>query len=209
MSDGERRMATDQDDGLAQPTGESVARRSDAELVRRSQRDLEAFVDLYDRYVDAVYRYCSRRLPRAAAEDATSTTFLNAIAAIRGFEPERTDAFRSWLFTIARNAVFDQLRRRQNSSIDDVELVERGPSLDELAILSDRRRRLSRAIATLGSDQQQVIHLRLAGLQNPEIGEVLGKSPGAIRVIHHRAVARLRDLLGDRESAGSERTESP
>jgi RNA polymerase sigma-70 factor (ECF subfamily) len=184
------------------------ARPSDAELVRRCQHDLEAFVDLYDRYVDAVYRYCSRRLPSAAAEDATSTTFLNAIGAIRGLGPDRVDAFRPWLFTIAHHAVVDQLRKRQHLPLDEVEIVAPEPSLDERAILADRRRRLSRAIATLGPDQQRVIHLRLAGLDNPEIGEVLGKSPGAIRVIHHRAVARLRGLLGDRNPGATERTES-
>lgn len=177
-----------------EPTGVS-----DAELVRRSQQNLDAFVDLYDRYVGEVYRYCRRRLSRAAAEDATSATFLNALAAIRALDPARAESFRPWLFTIARNAVIDQARRRPAESLDDLELIEPGPSPDELAILSDRRRRLSGAIAALGPEQQQVVNLRLAGLQNPEIGAALGKSPGAVRVIHHRAVARLRQLLGGRD----------
>jgi RNA polymerase sigma-70 factor (ECF subfamily) len=178
----------------------------DAELVRRTHRDLEAFVHLYDRYVDAVFRYCSRRLPRAAAEDATSVTFLNALGAIRGLGPERP--VRPWLFTIAHNAVVDQLRRQQHLPLDEVEISAPGPSLDDRAILTDRRQRLSRAIATLGPDQQQVIHLRLAGLRIPEIGEAMGKSPGAIRVIHHRAVNRLRELMGEQGPAALERTES-
>ena len=178
---------------------------SDAELIRRAHRDLEAFVHLYDRYVDSVFRYCSRRLPSAAAEDATSVTFLNAIGAIRGLEPGRP--FRPWLFTIAHNAVVDQLRRQQHLPIDEVEITAPGPSLDDRAILTDRRQRLARAISTLGPDQQQVIHLRLAGLRVPEIGAVLGKSPGAVRVIHHRAVNRLRVLMDDPGLAALERTE--
>ena len=181
---------------------------SDTELVRRTHHDLEAFVELYDRYVDAVFRYCNRRLAPAAAEDATSITFLNAIRAIRENGPNRVTSFRGWLFTIAHNAVADQLRDRQHLPIDEIEITESGPSLEDRSILTDRRHQLARAISTLGPDQQQVIHLRLAGLQDSEIGEVMRKSPGAIRVIHHRAVNRLRRLIDDRELAAQKRTES-
>ena len=98
--------------------------RTDAELVRRAQADPEAFVDLYSRYVDPVFRYCNRRLTRAAAEDATSITFLNALRAIRGFDPDRS-GFRPWLFTIAHNAVIDQLRARPHDPIDGID-ADRG-----------------------------------------------------------------------------------
>lgn len=192
-------MARTRAEVAARMTSEAEPSISDAELVRRAQRDLDRFVNLYDRYVEAVFRYCSRRLPRAAAEDATSVTFLNAIGAIRDLGPERQHAFRPWLFTIAHNAVIDQLRRRRHLPLDEIEMAEPGPSLDERAILSDRRQRLAWAIGTLGPEQQQVIHLRLAGLPPAEIGEVLGKSAGAVRVIHHRAVNRLRELMDDPE----------
>jgi RNA polymerase sigma-70 factor (ECF subfamily) len=199
-------MTTDRDDTL----GERAAEPSDAELVRRSQRDLDEFVALYDRHVEAIYRYCSRRLDRAAAEDATSTTFLNALAAIRGLDSRRAEAFRPWLFTIARHAVIDQLRRQRGELIDELDLTDDGPLPDDLAILADRRERLSQAMSSLGPDQRRVVRLRLAGMQDPEIGEALGKSPGAIRVIHHRAVARLRDLLGERTSRkGANHHEAP
>ena len=179
---------------------------SDGELVRRAKRDLETFVELYDRYVDAVFRYCNRRLPEAAAEDATSITFLNAMRGIRRVDPDRF-AFRPWLFTIAHNAVVDQLRSRRHLPIDKVQLPEPGPSLEDRVIGAERRQRLSEALRALPPDQQQVMHLRLAGLPNAEIGEVMGKRPGAVRVIHHRAVKRLRQLMGAEESAGSDGTE--
>jgi RNA polymerase sigma-70 factor (ECF subfamily) len=201
-------MARARAETIAQLRIEERPGRDDAELVRQAQRDLDAFVALYDRYVEAVFRYCSRRLPRAAAEDATSVTFLNAIGAIRGLAPERHHAFRAWLFTIAHNAVVDQLRKQPHLPIDDLEFAEPGPSLDDRVVLSDRRERLAWAIGTLGPEQQQVIHLRLAGLQTNEISEALGKSPGAVRVIHHRAVNRLRELMDDSELADTERTES-
>jgi RNA polymerase sigma-70 factor (ECF subfamily) len=168
---------------------------SDAELVRRAQADLEAFVDLYNRYVDPIFRYCNRHLPRTAAEDATSITFLNAIRAIRRFDPERS-GFRSWLFTIAHNAIVDQLRARRHLPIDEVELTATDAALDEGVIAADRRRQFRVALSRLGADQQQVIHLRLAGLSGPEIAEAMGKSQGAVRTIQHRAVRELRRLMG-------------
>lgn len=199
-------MAIAREEATWWPMTEEPAQRSDTELVRMAQRDLEAFVDLYDRYVDAIFRYCNRRLPRAAAEDATSIAFLKAMRGIRKVDPDRF-RFRPWLFTIAHNAVVDQLRSRQHLPIDEVQIEAHGPSLEDRVIGAERRQRLSGALATLPPDQQQVMHLRLAGLPTSEIGDVLGKSPGAVRVIHHRAVKRLRELMEDQMSATSDRTE--
>jgi len=199
-------MAVAREETAWWPMSEEAAQRSDTELVRKAQRDLEAFVDLYDRYVDAVFRYCNRRLPRAAAEDATSIAFLNAMRGIRKVDPDRF-RFRPWLFAIAHNAVVDQLRSRQHLPIDDIKVEEAGPSLEDRVIGAERRQRLSRALATLPPDQQHVMHLRLAGLPTSEIADVLGKSQGAVRVIHHRAVKRLREQLGDQIFAASDRTE--
>jgi RNA polymerase sigma-70 factor (ECF subfamily) len=177
---------------------------TDAELVRRAQADPEAFVDLYSRYVDPVFRYCTRRLTRAAAEDATSITFLNALKAIRRFDPDRS-GFRPWLFTIAHNAVIDQLRLRPHDPIDGIDLVEEGPTLDDYVIANERRRLFGRTVRRLTPDQQQVIHLRLAGLSGAEIADVMDKSPGAVRIIQHRAIKELRRLMGLLEA---DRTES-
>jgi RNA polymerase sigma-70 factor (ECF subfamily) len=177
---------------------------TDAELVRRAQADPEAFVDLYSRYVDPVFRYCTRRLTRAAAEDATSITFLNALKAIRRFDPDGS-GFRPWLFTIAHNAVIDQLRLRPHDPIDGIDLVEEGPTLDDYVIANERRRLFGRTVRRLTPDQQQVIHLRLAGLSGAEIADVMDKSPGAVRISQHRAIKELRRLMGLLEA---DRTES-
>ena len=187
------------------PMTEEPGQRSDSDLVRRARADLDAFVDLYDRYVDPVFRYCNRRLPRAAAEDATSITFLKAMRAIGRVDPDRF-SFRPWLFTIAHNAVVDQLRGRQHVPIDELQLPEPSPSLEDRVIGAERCQRLSEALRELPPDQQQVMHLRLAGLPNAEIGEVMGKNAGAVRVIHHRAVKRLRELMNVDDSERSEGT---
>ncbi len=95
-----------------QPSEEPAA--AEATLVAQARRDPQAFAALYDRYFDAVYRYCYRRLgSREAAEDATSQVFLQALTALPRYR--EGGAFRSWLFTIAHNVVINRARARRPS----------------------------------------------------------------------------------------------
>ena len=75
-------------------------------------------------------------------------------------------------------------------------MADPGPSPEELAIAADRQGRVLRLMTQLSPDQRQVVELRLAGLTDAEIAQVLDRTPGAIRATQFRAVARLRDLLG-------------
>ena len=96
--------ASDQGD----PT--SAEREDEPTLVAAAKRDRRAFEPLYQGYADPVYRYCRRRLddPDLAA-DATALVFAKALAALPGC---RDDAFRPWLFAIARNVLTDGVRNR-------------------------------------------------------------------------------------------------
>jgi RNA polymerase sigma factor (sigma-70 family) len=175
----------------------------DAHLVRMAQRDPAAFVHLYDRYVSAVYRYCLGRLPVAAAEDATSIAFLNALRALDRFDQTRV-GFRPWLFAIAHNAVIDQTRIRRHEPIDELAIVDPADSLDDRVVAIDQRQSMLRAIAQLPSDQQQAIQLRLSSLTGPEIAEVMGRSHEAVRALQHRAIRRLRSLISPSMGNGHE-----
>ena len=100
----------------------SAEREEDAALARRAgSGEAEAFGVLYDRYVDAVYRYVFYRVRNEAeAEDVTSDVFMRALRAIPKYEPRQ--AFLAWLYRIARNAVIDRSRRqgaRQQVSFED------------------------------------------------------------------------------------------
>ena len=166
----------------------------DAHLVQMAQRDPAAFVHLYERHVDAIYRYCSMRLNGAAAEDATSITFLNALKAIGRFDTSRA-GFRPWLYSIAHNAVVDQLRVCSHVPIETVEVEDHARSLDDHVVAIDQRRQIERAIHHLPPDQQQVIHLRLAALSGQEIADAMGRSHVAVRALQHRAIRNLRSLI--------------
>jgi RNA polymerase sigma-70 factor (ECF subfamily) len=169
----------------------------DALLVERAQAEPGAFAPLYDRYVDAVFRYCDRRLgDRSAAEDATSTIFMRAFVNLPRFH---AGSFRGWLFTIAHNVVADEYRRhRPVAPIEDAdERTDPAPTPEELAIDAEAVASVRQLLGRLSPDQQQIIELRLAGLTGEEIVAVLGRSRGAVDALTYRAVARLRDLLGE------------
>ncbi|MCC6705472.1 MAG: sigma-70 family RNA polymerase sigma factor [Thermomicrobiales bacterium] len=184
----------------------------DAALVRIAQADLREFAALYDRYVDAIYRYCYRRSGNAAqAEDATSATFYKALAALPGFD-NRPGAFRPWLFSIAHNVVVDQARARQRrpeANLDDrPDLISAEPDPEEAVIAADEAQRLAVAMNQLPEDQKQILTLRLAGLSGPEIASALDRSPGAVRVAQHRAIGRLRNLLATEPAPSETRKEA-
>lgn len=178
--------------------------RSDPDLVDvlAAQRDRAAFGTLYRRYLDRVYGYCFYLLgDHHDAEDVTERTFLAALSAIHDFR-DAGAGFRPWLFRIAHNQVANALRsrtRRATSSLDSA--AEPMAPDDPAAVVSSAEEvhRLRHAVASLVEDRRQVVVLRFVdGLSAREIGAVLDRSEGAVRVLQHRALRDLAAMLGRR-----------
>ena len=175
--------------------------------VLAAQLDPAAFATLYRRYLEPVYGYCFYLLgDHHDAEDVTERTFLAALAAIGAYR-DRGATFRSWLFRIAHNELANALRsraRRRTARLDTLpEPPSAQPDPAALAGLADDARRLRAAVAGLADDRRQVIVLRFVdGLTAREIGEVLGRSEGAIRVLQHRALRDLAAALGREAASG-------
>ena len=177
----------------------------DASLAARAGKgEPAAFGALYDRYVDAVYRYVFYRVPNDAdAEDLTSEVFMRAMRAIPRYEPRQ--AFLAWLYRIARNAVIDRARRaRTQVSFEDALAHPNADKVVEpdaaLLALSDSRV-VREAMAHLTPLQQEVIVLRyMEGFSTAEIAVLVGKREGTVRGIQFRALAALRELIPSREA---------
>ena len=168
----------------------------DAALVAAAKRNRDAFALLYARYLPAVLRFCASRLGDPNdAEDATSHIFAKAMVALPSC---RDEAFRGWLFTIARNVIIDTYRRRHPARpLDDViAITDPAAGPEEIALAEDERARLRALLVHLSRDQRQVVELRLAGLSGKEIASALQMSIPAVKTHQFRAVARLRDVLG-------------
>ena len=174
--------------------------------------DADALGRLYDTYRDRVARFATGRLGDAEkAEDVTSETF-EAVLRNLGAYRAGTD-FEAWLFTIAHRRVADHFRRRarrREVALDEaVRPAGRGgrspfpgplPAVggpEEAVLAAERRAEVAGAFRRLRADQQEVLALRvLGGLSATQVGQVLGKSEGAVRVAQHRALQSLREAMG-------------
>jgi RNA polymerase sigma-70 factor (ECF subfamily) len=171
-------------------------------LVRLAQQgDGEAFGQLYDRYLDTVFRFIYFRVnDRALAEDFTSETFLRALRRIGTITYQGRD-IGAWFITIARNIVLDHLKsarhRLEMTTADTIEGKEHAQSTESAVLDVLQSERLMQAVGQLGDEQRECIMLRFVqGLSVSETAQVMGKNDGAIKALQHRAVRKLADLVG-------------
>ena len=161
--------------------------------------DAESFGQLYDLYIDRIYRHLYYRVGNASeAEDLAAQVFLNAWRAMGHYRPMGRP-FVVWLLTIAHNLLVDYYRaRRESTSIDDV-IIPADDTADPvtLAEKSFASATLRQAIRKLKRDQQLVVVMRyIDGMDYSDIAGILKKSEGAVRVILHRALVSLRGIMG-------------
>jgi RNA polymerase sigma-70 factor, ECF subfamily len=171
------------------------------ELVAAAQQgDQNAFGQLYDRYVDVVFRFVLFRVgDRPLAEDLTSETFLRALRRISSVSYQGRDVG-AWFVTIARNLVLDHVKSSRyrlemtTADILDSSADDRGP--EQEVVEEATATELMRCVAQLGRDQQECIMLRfMQGLSVSETASVMGRNEGAVKALQHRAVRRLAQLL--------------
>jgi len=179
-----------------------VAHRSADELeaerlmIEAAQRDRAAFAPLYERYVDQIYAYAhTLTRNRELAEDVTASTFAKAIEDLPRFE-WRGVPYSAWLYRVAANLVARQARRPAWLDLDEHQPVD-GESPEQIVEQRDREATVRAAVATLPDDQRQAVLLRFGGeLRNREIGEIMGRSEGAVKLLTFRAMTSLRQELG-------------
>ena len=165
------------------------------------QGDGEAFGQLYDRYVDTVFRFIYFRVnDRALAEDFTSETFLRALRRITTISYQGRD-IGAWFVTIARNIILDHMKSARNrleiTTADTVEGDQREPSPESAVLDLLTSERLMAAVKQLGDEQRECVMLRfIQGFSVSETAAVMGKNDGAIKALQHRAVRKLAELVG-------------
>lgn len=169
----------------------------------RSAQDEQAFARLYDAYVEAIYRFIYLKLSsKEQAEDMTAEVFLRFWQALRRGQDVRH--VRGLLYKIARNLVIDVYRQRSTASesvsvtFSETEtssysesISDRGTGSRGIEAKADVALLLGQ-IAQLKEDYQDVLTLRLIeDLSFVDIGEILEKETGTVRVLYHRAMKAL------------------
>jgi RNA polymerase sigma-70 factor (ECF subfamily) len=171
--------------------------------------DEAALAELYNLYFPRVYRYILARMGNPYdAEDLTEEVFLRVLDAIERFQ-WREAPFSAWLFRIAHNAVISQRRkegaRGRSSPLSEALAVDsQGP--EEMVENRLALNEIMKAAETLPEAQRRVISLRFAaGLTVAETARAMGKGEGNVKVIQHKAIAKLREMLAQRPKVHEKR----
>jgi RNA polymerase sigma-70 factor (ECF subfamily) len=169
----------------------------DGTLAGQARGTPQAFAELYSRYVERVYRFLYARTGSVQdAQDLTSQTFLAALESIGTYR--RRGSFGGWLFGIARHKLADHYRQRRiDVSLDDVEWLHHpDPSPEDVAETRLQLARVSRALQSLDGQQAEAVALRVFGeLAAAEVGQVMGKTESAVKMLVHRGLRKLQERL--------------
>jgi len=181
------------------PVGDGPQETAASELIAEARQSHDAFVQLYRRHYDAVFRYCAHRLfERHTAEDLTADVFLNVVQHFHRFNGGNERQFRNWLYRIATNTVNGYLRKtaRRQGLFERFAQQARSEQEDYSVATDERLAALKEAMHALRPRYQSIITLRFfENLKITEIAEVLGCTPGTARSQLARATERLRRRL--------------
>ena len=157
----------------------------------------EEFSKLYDEYMPKVYRYIFFRLRnQQLTEDLTSEVFEKALVNYPKYENRRA-SFSTWIFTIARNTVIDSYKTNKRSRLepleDAVDLPTREPGPEDALESSEEKRQLVDCVGALPAREQEIIRLKFgARMNNREIGRLMGLSESNVGTILGRSLGKLR-----------------
>jgi RNA polymerase sigma factor (sigma-70 family) len=155
-----------------------------------------AWRQVYEDLAPSVLRYY-RACGAPDAEDLVGDTFLRVVQGIGTFDGEE-GPFRAWVFTIARRRMIDAARsgsRRPVVPMPSDDIAARGGvgNVEEDSLRSLSEQRVRRVLDRLTPDQRDVLVLRLlVDLTIEQIGDVLGKRPGAVKALQARGLEELR-----------------
>src|SRR5688572_8114446 len=172
---------------------------TDGELIERvGDGDRDAFEELYRRYTRPMLGLALRRLgDRGRAEDALQEAFAAIWRSASSYNPERGQGG-AWLYTVARNAIVDGVRKRPEPPMDSPEEASAEDGPDARAEASWLSWRVHSAIELLPDHERRVIELAYwGGLSQSEVAEFLDVPLGTVKTRTRSALARLADLLED------------
>jgi RNA polymerase sigma-70 factor (ECF subfamily) len=166
-------------------------------FARAKKGEEAAFGEIYNLFFKKIYRFIFFRVGhKEVAEDLAEDVFLKAFSKIASIN--ESGAFEGWLYQIARNLVIDYYRQKKSIvALEEIEnTLEYETNVIDIVNLQDQQKVFLKLLKELGAEQQVVIKLKfLEDLENNEIAELLHKNEGAIRVIQHRAIIKLQELI--------------
>lgn len=169
----------------------------------KHSKDPQAYAQLYDFYVDRIFRFILFKVKTVEdAEDITSEVFLKTWNYIRTTQ-KRIENLNALLYKMSRNAVVDYYRSKQRteelmSDEDQFKKIMRARDLDQEIDNKFELKNIENYLNQLKDEYREVIILRyVEEFSINEIAQILEKTKGNVRVLLHRAMQRLRELMGE------------
>lgn len=172
-------------------------------LYRIHHGDTDAFSEVYDTFFEKIYRFIYLKVPTSQdAEDLSAETFLKTWHHIH--DQKSVASLQAFLYQIARNCVVDFYRKRGNAiaeSLDEIEdtviVADRTDlSLEEKMSLKGDMAQIETALRKLKDSYREALVLHyLNELSVGEVAKIVQKSNGATRVLLHRALKALKEVL--------------
>jgi RNA polymerase sigma-70 factor (ECF subfamily) len=170
---------------------------SDEELARRAQQgDRDAFLSLYDRYLNRVYNRVKSKIPTSDVDDVTQEIFIAVVRSLESYELR--SRFNTWLYTIVNRQIADFYRKRSRTAerqavgLEDVGhflTTSEGENRDQALMIQH-------ALNDLPEHYQEVILARFAdGLTFAEIAQDRGQTLEAVKSLYRRAIQAVRERM--------------
>ncbi|MBD3279442.1 MAG: sigma-70 family RNA polymerase sigma factor [Candidatus Pacebacteria bacterium] len=169
-------------------------------LVKKAQAgNTQAFAKIYQHFADSIYRFCLFKVSnKQDAQDLTSETFQRIW---RFLDKYQQDNFRAYLFTTARNLIYDHYKKKakeNTTNLDDCSWLTDDEAKKQVNKLIDQEtyKQLYRAMKQLPDHYREVIQLRIVEeLSIKETTKVMNRSSVSVRVLQHRALKKLRKIM--------------
>lgn len=190
------RMSTASDQNEKQETEDGII-----PLVLRAQKgDESAFEELYNCLVSDIYRYTASRMPEDQASDLVSEIFFRMWKKLPTFQGHAHGQFRAWMFTIAHHLVIDHYRtHKQLFPIEEDMDFEDEDEMNSPSYAYGLEKDFSRtqeALQKLPEKQREALILSFMNdLSHQEIAIIMKEREGNVRILIHRGLKRLRELL--------------
>jgi len=169
------------------------------------QDDSQQFGDVYDQYVDKIYRFVFLKVnSQAVAQDLTSETFTRTLEYVNRNKDKKIDNMQAFLYRTALNMVTDYYRKKSRQDVPleyesqhvvEVEVPERDRA-DVAAMQNEQIGQIRTALAQMEGEHVDVVMWHyVEDLSTKEIADILGRPEGTIRVMLHRGLKELRKQL--------------
>ncbi|MEK7217934.1 MAG: RNA polymerase sigma factor [Patescibacteria group bacterium] len=160
----------------------------------------EELAEAYGKYADAIFRHCYFRVfDRERGKELMQETFMRAWTYVSNSEKRKVQNMRAFLYRIANNLIVDEVRKKKELSLDELQKSGWDPGYDGVTEMQKRveQNKIFALLHKVPREYREVLVMRyIDGLTPADIAGILGESPNAISVRLHRGIKQLHAMMG-------------